>query len=53
MTLSNNNLLLTSADAVVVPQHRAVLDGAKLVEHGLDLLLAQLLAHHSHEDLPL
>ena len=48
-----SNALLTSADAVVVPQHGAVLDGPELVEHVLDLLLPELLAHHAHEDLPL
>ena len=45
--------VLTSADAVVVPEHGAVLDGPELTEHAPDLLLAELLAHHPHEDLPL
>ena len=46
-------IMPTSADAVVVPEHGAVLDGSELAEHGLDLLLPHLLANHPHEDLPL
>ena len=50
---SKTMIMPTSADAVVVPEHGAVLDGSELAEHGLDLLLPHLLAHHPHEDLPL
>ena len=41
------------ADAVVVPQHRALLDRPELVEHGPNVVLVVLLRHHAHEQLAL
>ena len=42
----------TFADPVAVPEHCALLDGAVGAEEKPDLVLAQLLGHNAHKQLP-
>jgi hypothetical protein len=47
------SLLLAFADSVGVPEHGALLDRAKLLEHDANLVLAELFRHHPHEQFAL
>ncbi len=51
--LKTKKCWLTSADARLIPKDGTLLNGPEDLEHLLDLLLAQLLRNHSHEQLSL